>query len=665
MRASAAARLAPDIQAHLWAAADPDDRGFLARIYSGMPETFARKLVGEYEARHAAGGRRDANLYALSLRDEIMPEMYPGKGLSFTASDDEIAEHAERAAAHVRERLRVDATEAENLAALARIAERYCVRTADCKTFAGIVARMRDTRWWRRALRKRFQIVEHCAVRAGLVHRRAAEYVSDEAMHRHERHARKIARLLDAMEAVNLTTGETLPLADLGARGVSIPTFRRKVMMLYLRGLEEFAGERGHVARFITLTCPSRMHARHFQSGDANPRYDGTSPGKAHGHLMRLWNNALRKTKHAGIECFGLRVVEPHHDETPHVHVLAFVEAARADEFVAVLRAHAMREDSAEPGAELHRFKVEDIDPAKGSAVGYVAKYVSKSTDGHGLEADGDEKASASRVVVWARVWRIRQFQFFGVPPITAFRELYRLDALPLALEAELEASWQASKGKDFGAYVRAAAALKEPLALLYEDRESQRYPGEVGRKLVGIIAQGDAGPVTVVTRRDDWQVRERSTPKGDAQHWPEAVKQGVFRLPWTRINNSAPIDLAEIFIARHLFGDEPQYDAGGIGLHRPYGEANQSDLVVFRTSGYPIGKPDVWATERAQAERSLRQAGAFIEDPAREIAEAMHANKVQADRDRERVNAGKCASGRAAAPGPEARAWVEACVEQ
>jgi len=319
-------------------------------------------------------------------------------------------------------------------------------------------------------------------------------------------------------------------------------------------------------------------------------------------------------------------------------------------------------EDSDEPGAELHRFKVVNIDPAKGSAVSYVAKYISKSTDGHGL----DEKARASRVVVWARNWRIRQFQFFGVPPITAFRELYRLDTVPAALEHPLTACWQASKDGDFGAYVRAAAALKEPLALFYEDRESQRYPGEIGRKLRGIIAQGEPGPVPVVTRHHVWQIRERGTVHDDARRFREFLKKAVFEPPWTRINNSAPVDLTRVFSARKVFGREPQQDAGGIGVHLPFGTADPRRLIVIRTSGYPIGKPEVWGSERARAERDLRQVGAFIEDQAQKIAEAMHTARARAGRDRGKANtAKKCASGRAAAPGPEARALEKACAEQ
>ena len=46
------------------------------------------------------------------------------------------------------------------------------------------------------------------------------------------------------------------------------------------------------------------------------------------------------------------------------------------------MRRHALRDGPDERGAQARRFTVERIDPAKGSAVGYVAKYVSKSIDG-------------------------------------------------------------------------------------------------------------------------------------------------------------------------------------------------------------------------------------------------------------------------------------------
>jgi len=62
-------------------------------------------------------------------------------------------------------------------------------------------------------------------------------------------------------------------------------------------------------------------------------------------------------------------------------------------------------EDGNELGAKEHSFDAKPIDPSKGSTAGYIAKYISKGIDGHGIDKDlygKHAKSSASRVKAWA-----------------------------------------------------------------------------------------------------------------------------------------------------------------------------------------------------------------------------------------------------------------------
>ncbi|MFP3354857.1 replication endonuclease, partial [Pseudoalteromonas sp. SIMBA_153] len=81
------------------------------------------------------------------------------------------------------------------------------------------------------------------------------------------------------------------------------------------------------------------------------------------------------------------------------------------------------------------RFDVVAIDPEKGSAVAYIAKYISKNINGGRMtgaddndhEAETDAATGANAVTSWSRWHCIRQFQFFGAASVTLWRELRRV----------------------------------------------------------------------------------------------------------------------------------------------------------------------------------------------------------------------------------------------
>ncbi len=119
-----------------------------------------------------------------------------------------------------------------------------------------------------------------------------------------------------------------------------------------------------------------------------------------------------------------------------------FMRPEDMDRVREIIREYAYQEDSFElksDKARKARFHAEAIDPDKGSATGYVAKYISKNIDGYALDGELDDesgkelKETAPAVSAWAARWHIRQFQFIGGAPVTVYRELRRMADKELA----------------------------------------------------------------------------------------------------------------------------------------------------------------------------------------------------------------------------------------
>jgi hypothetical protein len=131
---------------------------------------------------------------------------------------------------------------------------------------------------------------------------------------------------------------------------------------------------------------------------------------------------------------YGLRIAEPQHDGTPHWHLLLFCEPSHAADIQTIFTKHALKDSPDEPGAKKHRCDIKHIDANKGSATGYIVKYVSKNIDGEGVGDDREGKPAietAKRVEARATRRCIRQFPQIGGPPVSVWRELRRIKDVP------------------------------------------------------------------------------------------------------------------------------------------------------------------------------------------------------------------------------------------
>ncbi|WP_346351020.1 replication endonuclease [Oceanimonas sp. AH20CE76] len=306
----------------------------------------------------------------------------------------------------------------------------------DLDVAAAALARLQDEDWWERQITKAWnRYTEHVAIIVGKVRRGVSPYVSYKAKQEHVARRRAGALWVQGMYAVNEELNLEIPLAEAVKSSMANPELRRLELMMRMRGFEEVAEEHGLAGEFYTVTAPSRYHAwtvTKQKKTVENPRYDGSHPRDAQAHLCRQWAKARAKLARMGVRFFGFRVVEPHHDGTPHWHMLLFVRPEQRRLLRWVLRKYACEHDKDELARSYKpRFDWVAIDPTKGSATGYIAKYIAKNIDGFSVGIDEETgtaaEETATNVAAWASRWNVRQFQQIGGPSVTVWRELRRL----------------------------------------------------------------------------------------------------------------------------------------------------------------------------------------------------------------------------------------------
>ncbi|CDL86379.1 Replication gene A protein [Xenorhabdus cabanillasii JM26] len=419
---------------------------------------------------------------------------------------------------------------------------------SDDRLAASLLRMMSDQWWYARLKRMRDVRAEHMAIAVGQVQKAASSYVSRKTLEEWKEQKRRNWEYLQEFELEN-EDGDRVSLVDKVLGSIANPAVRRCELMVRQRGFEDLANEMGCVGDFYTITAPSKYHSAHSGGGFVK-NWNGASPRDTQKYLCRVWAKIRAAYSRAGISVFGFRVVEPHHDGTPHWHLLLFMLPEHVDKMRDIVREYAMQEDAHELNSENARnarFLVKRIDPEKGSATGYIAKYISKNIDGYALDGEvdnetgGNLKDMARSVSAWASRWRIRQFQQIGGAPVSVWRELRRLRGDKQILsDKDMDNVRFAADVGNWSAYTECQGgplvARKDlTVRLAYEVTEEGNIYGEDVQRISGVYSPRLGESSSFITRTVKWKIVPKSSPL--------AADKGlafdpVFSSSWSSVNN-------------------------------------------------------------------------------------------------------------------------------
>jgi hypothetical protein len=578
-----------DIPAYFVGAPGREDLAWSLDLLDKLPEDTAAELFRQYLNRRKKGEAYNARTANLWLRGRVdwLASMLDAFPVALHALRNEerraevAVEQANQSALLLHEMTEFGAVKVEPLECYYQvgvIADTWGFlpplpakfpNTEACELWvSSVLVRLLDHTWWERRINRAWdRYTEHGAILLGKVRKGVSAYMSEKNLQVHRNRKRAAALWMRDMLAVNAEHGYEISLEQAIMASVANPKIRRNELMVRMRGFEDIATENGYVGLFITWTAPSRFHSwKQASNGKTieNQKYAGVTPRDTQQYLCSLWAKARAKLKREQIQPFGFRVCEPHHDGTPHWHMLLFVHPDQWTKCISILQEYAISDDTEELERRRNkhgrscptftdftpRFDWKFIDESKGSATGYIAKYIAKNLDGHAVGIDEETglpaAETATAVTGWASWWGIRQFQQIGGPSVSVWRELRRVkEIVGPARDPQLEICRRAADVGNWRWYTEAMGGpvccrVDRPVHLLNIIKEAANKYGEDVTKMVGVFGLREQ----VETRIDGWEVTKIGleargiVPLAARQGGAVALGPGVSRAPRSSDNN-------------------------------------------------------------------------------------------------------------------------------
>lgn len=501
----------------------------------------------------------------------------------------------------------------------------------DARSAVASLQRLVNSEWWERQLKaQRTRWREALLIAVGNVNRGASSYASRQAITDVKARRQSNFDYLNSRELENVETGERFSLIDKVMASISNPEIRRMELMAMIAGVEQAAAIRGDKGMFITITTPSKYHPTRAVGKNSpkvhfNHKWDeeAYTPKDGQRYLVKLFSKIRTAFKDAGLQVYGVRVVEPHHDATPHWHMMLFTSKEQRQQVIDIMRRYAMAEDGDERGAAKNRFDCKHLN--KGGAAGYIAKYIAKNIDGYALDGERDHETgelltdTAAAVTAWASTWRIPQFHFIGLPSRGAWRECRKIRSVSLVDEFDetVEAVRAAADAGDFAAYILAQGGpnvARDDQTVRVARRvadERNAYDEEV-LKIAGIFAPHIGADRVYETRTTQWRIVAKAVAVV-----PLKSASGA---PRSSVNNCGLVGSGVAENAQ----DGEAVEAVAVMEHAPETQIDWDDMTVARS---------VMTRLRANAPQINRQQRGI--DPYKRIEPAASARLTTAERDR------------------------------
>lgn len=355
------------------------------------------------------------------------------------------------------------------------------------KSTKGKLNRYSDCKWWWRKIKPIYnRSIESVMRYIHVIWEKFQLYVSDRFLTLRRENKKRNEIFLNSLIALK-DSGEEVELSEISDSSLSYSINRVAELKARVAGLEQYADKFGYRTDLVTITAPSRFHCVNHK-GRPNIKWNESSVRAVHKYFTGLWDCVISKFHRDNIKTSGFRVVEPHHDGTPHWHIILFSKESDRDLTLDIIRKYFLKDSPDEKGASQHRVIVKDLTQKKKRS--FKGSYILKGIDLSPKNKSQEDLGKSERMNAWGCVWGIRQFYQFGGPAVNLWREARRI-----AKNSNIDDSsvWQSVRNGDWCEFIEICGGLNIPkgnrkIKLLKEyDNNLNSYGEEKGYVISGL----------------------------------------------------------------------------------------------------------------------------------------------------------------------------------